>query len=153
MTAFYGMREYPELSVLKNHIDRIDTHVLSVTLSIAKFNTTEESQPWPLEVVQWNGDHVRYHHPAGTMVLYESSKLLHGRPFRNHGGVHLGAFLHFKPAGMHGQHKSEWDTIAKNAKADQTKNTQWMAWKSTASVEPTQAAFTDHNYGYQSKFS
>eukprot|EP01083_Nonionella_stella_P307134 1078440_1 len=36
---------------------------------------------WPLEGNDWNGNQVRYSHEPGTIVLYESAKLVHGRQF------------------------------------------------------------------------
>eukprot|EP01083_Nonionella_stella_P064907 169629_1 len=56
--------------------------------------------------VDWHGNNVRYDHPPGTMIMYESAKFIHGRPYPlprhpNHPKqkyVHLGAFSHFTPA-------------------------------------------------------
>tara|TARA_B110000977_G_scaffold146838_1_gene186153 strand:- start:481 stop:687 length:207 start_codon:yes stop_codon:yes gene_type:complete len=42
-------------------------------------NVLEEAEAWPLEVTDWNGDNIRYAHPQGTTILYESSKLIHGK--------------------------------------------------------------------------
>ena len=61
---------------------------------------------WPLEGVDWKGNNIRYSHPPGTMILYESAKFIHGRPYPlpqhpNHPYskyVHLGSFCHFTPA-------------------------------------------------------
>tara|TARA_B110000977_G_scaffold146838_1_gene186154 strand:- start:680 stop:1006 length:327 start_codon:yes stop_codon:yes gene_type:complete len=36
LTAFYGIRMYRDGAWLRGHIDRIDTHVISVTISLAK---------------------------------------------------------------------------------------------------------------------
>lgn len=111
LTAFYGIREYRKGSLLKNHIDRIDTHVLSVTICIDR-----EGPEWPLEVIDFNGRHVRYKHDAGTMVLYESSKVPHGRPYPFEGKYHRGAFVHFKPK------DDSWKEHAKKAREYKDKN-------------------------------
>jgi hypothetical protein len=153
LTSFYGMREYPDGSFLKNHVDRIDTHVLSVTMVVAKADmAAAEKRPWPLEVVQWSGDHVRYDHPAGTMVLYESSKLPHGRPFRNRGGLHVGAFLHFKPTQMHGGDAVKWENICNVARKNQEDHTLWGRYKSTKSVEPKEPVFSPVDYSSKAKW-
>ena len=70
------------------------------------------------------------------MVLYESSKLPHGRPYRNQGGMHAGAFLHFKPLSMHGLDAEKWDSIALTARSNQRKHTAWAKYRSTPSEEP-----------------
>ncbi len=35
-TAFYGIREYSSGAVLRNHVDRVDTHVVSGILQIGQ---------------------------------------------------------------------------------------------------------------------
>eukprot|EP01084_Bolivina_argentea_P051963 95497_1 len=115
LTSHYGEREYYSGSWLRNHIDRIDVLVISATSSILHIrkNETEtydgtyvDSWPdeykgtWPLEGIDWNGNQVRYSHEPGTIVLYESAKFVHGRPYPLPGTdlVHVGAFCHFVPA-------------------------------------------------------
>uniref|UniRef100_A0A7S2S776 Prolyl 4-hydroxylase alpha subunit domain-containing protein n=1 Tax=Mucochytrium quahogii TaxID=96639 RepID=A0A7S2S776_9STRA len=154
LTSFYGMREYPDGAILKNHVDRIDTHVLSVTFSVIKGDPEKsEKHPWPLEVVQWTGDHVRYSHPAGTMILYESSKLPHGRPYRNKGGIHVGCFCHFKPMHMHGTDAAKWDEIVRTARRNQNDHTQWSNYRSQPSVEPKLPVYSKIVYGQGSSWS
>jgi hypothetical protein len=34
--------------------------------------------PWPLEVVDFEGRNIRYPHPPRTIFMYESAKLIHG---------------------------------------------------------------------------
>jgi hypothetical protein len=156
LTSFYGIREYPDESWLRNHIDRIDTHVLSVTFSLGKFNisnpnellTPEQvaSRPaWPLEVVSFDGDVHRHAHLPGTMILYESSKLIHGRPFRNLGPGHLGAFVHFKPVHTVEQ-AGEWDEICSRARQHQAWGGKRGVYKSTPVQESMNPVFTTHPY-------
>jgi len=116
LSSHYGLREYHSGSWLRNHIDRIDVLVISVTLSLfhLKGNNTDEIDlntidqwpqgiEWPLEGVDFEGNNVRYNHKPGTMVFYESAKLIHGRPYPlptdNNGNdlVHIGSFCHFRP--------------------------------------------------------
>mmetsp|Transcript_14314 Transcript_14314/g.21743 ORF Transcript_14314/g.21743 Transcript_14314/m.21743 type:complete len:576 (-) Transcript_14314:118-1845(-) len=94
LNAFYGIREYFPGAWLRNHVDRIDTHIISATLSLLKPNSTH---PWPLETVDWSGKRRRYEHKAGEMLLYESSTRPHGRPYRMVDGIHVGCFVHFSP--------------------------------------------------------
>lgn len=137
LTSFYGLREYPKGSFLKNHVDRIDTHILSVTIS---FKKEPSKHTWPMEVIQFSGDHVRHEHPEGTMLLYESSKLPHGRPYRNRGGLHVGAFCHFKPV--------HWSNdIAERARQHQAENTEFATYTSTPSVDPPIVHYSQTDYG------
>jgi hypothetical protein len=148
LTSFYGIREYNTGSWLRNHVDRIDTHVLSITFTVGKLNNTDRGQrltheqlasmpTWPLEVMAYDGDVHRYDHPPDTMILYESSKLMHGRPYRNKGPPHMGAFVHFKPKNMNGIDAAEWDAIANYARAHQQANVRYGRYRSSRSVEPS----------------
>ncbi len=156
LTSFYGIREYHNASWLRKHVDRIDTHVLSVTFSIAKlpeaWQDEAPNKPWPLEVTQWSGDHVRYDHPAGTMVLYESSKLMHGRPDPNEGGVHVGAFMHFKPVHLDGKEAAEWDDISRFARQNSAKWVKSVSYRERPVEEPVNPKFSSHNYGEQARW-
>ncbi len=162
LTSFYGIREYPEGSILTSHIDRIETHVLSVTFSIAKLDPktmtviedTSKLTPWPLEVTTYNGEIVRYDHFPGTMVLYESSKLIHGRPTPNPpGSVHVSAFLHFKPLHMHGSEATQWDMITKRANANTKLYTEIKKYISQLPVEPRTPVFSKKIYGANTVWS
>jgi hypothetical protein len=57
-------------------VDRIDTHVLSVTFTFGKLNASNLDQmlspeeeaalpAWPLEVVGFDGEIYRHRHPGG----------------------------------------------------------------------------------------
>lgn len=162
LTSFYGIREYKQ-NWLRGHIDRIDTHVLSVTMSLGKLNASNIDQilsdaeagklpKWPLEVVAFDGDIYRHEHPAGTMILYESSKLIHGRPYHNKGPPHLGAFCHFKPVNVDLVKAAAWEKVATNARLNQQKNSRVGYMRSTASVEPTNPVFSKTPYGANTGF-
>ena len=51
-TAIYGIREYHKGNVLANHVDRIETHVISVILQIDQDKGSGED--WTLEVIDYN---------------------------------------------------------------------------------------------------
>jgi len=98
LNAFYGIREYYPGAWLRNHIDRIDTHIISATISLLRPNATK---PWPIETVSWEGKRFRFQHRPGEMLLYESSTRPHGRPYKMEDGVHVGCFVHFSPKDEH----------------------------------------------------
>ncbi|CAD5118666.1 unnamed protein product [Dimorphilus gyrociliatus] len=103
-TAFYGIREYHKGAVLRNHVDRVSTHVISTILQI---HQELEKDDWYLEVVEFDGTRKEVRLEAGEMLLYESAKLIHGRPKLFNGRIFANAFLHFRPV-------SDW-----NYKADE----------------------------------
>lgn len=131
-TSFYGIREYNNGILLKEHIDRIDTHVISATISLKKLDKAQsDAYPWPIQVIGWDGKHVRYEHNENTTVLYESARLAHGRPYPNYSGRHLGCFIHFKP-----KNDEDWNEQTKLARELKDKNTEWVEYKSKPVVEP-----------------
>lgn len=103
-------------------IRRIDTHVISVTFSVLKHGNTGNT-PWPLEAIGTDGKRYRYHHPPGTMVLYESSSRSHGRPYKNKDGTHCGTFLHFRPSGSYAI--DIYEGMVREARALKESMTQW----------------------------
>jgi hypothetical protein len=162
LTSFYGIREYHDESWLRNHIDRIDTHVLSVTFSLGKVNISDPMQlltpeqfnqfpTWPLEVISFDGEIHRHAHLPGQMILYESSALIHGRPFRNLGPGHLGAFVHFKPVHTLEQ-AGEWDNICSRARLHQKHSGKYGTYKSTPIQEIDNPIFTTHPFAEHTGF-
>lgn len=155
LTSFYGIREYEEDAWLRGHIDRIDTHVLSVTISIQKLDDEgndldpESRDPWPLQGIGYDGRVMRYDHPAGSMVLYESSKVVHGRPYRNKSGRHVAAFCHFKPTHS-AQQMDDWAEVLKKARHNMNINVARAAFRSMPSVEPENPVYTKVEYGHGS---
>jgi hypothetical protein len=144
MTSFYGVREYPNGTILKPHVDRIDTHVFSATLSVKKLQPEiAEQNPWPLEVIRLdNGEITRYDHPEGTMVMYESAALVHGRPTRNTGGPHLGCFVHYRPK------NADWQTMANKARMGKGLFEQRVPFVQTAHAEydEQEIVYTEQDY-------
>jgi len=149
VTSIYGVREYHEGHWLANHIDRESTHVISATFSVSKLPSSNATVPdekaWPLELVDWNGQTVRYSHPPGTVVFYESVKGIHGRPFRNpvEGGYHLGAFFHYRPPPQWG----DWVKTSREISAEVRKYTVTIPYSSRPVEEPQNPVFTAFPYG------
>lgn len=150
VTSIYGVREYHEGHWLANHIDRESTHVISATFSMAKLPSPNASSPnedsWPLEFVDFQGRTVRYKHPPGTVVFYESVKGIHGRPYRNpvEGGYHLGAFFHYRPPPSW---RGDWKKVSQRINNAIPENSVRVAYRSSAVVEPSTPVFTARAYG------
>lgn len=154
LTSFYGIREYFPGHWLRKHVDREDTHVISVTITVDKLpiNDTDDvhkgtydeiKDPWPLMGTNWDGDDVLYEHGPGKAVLYESAKFVHGRHMRNPVGTHLGAFLHYRPPQGWGQ----WTDVSKKANAYMEQHRVRVLYKTTATVEPENPVYTEKVYG------
>lgn len=125
LTAFYGIREYQQGAWLRGHVDRIDTHVISATITLDRKFDDEypadektRKEEWPLEVVNLDGSRSIVNTEPGTTILYESAKIIHGRPQIFNASYHYGAFAHFRPLNYEG---GAWLDFA--AKANRALNT------------------------------
>jgi len=92
--AFYGIREYVNGSWLRGHIDRVSTHVLSATITLRVEGMRED---WPLKVIMPDGTQQSITTEPGTMVLYESARIVHGRPSVFDGSTYYACFVHYRP--------------------------------------------------------
>ena len=90
----YGLRVYQNSSSLYMHIDQRTTHVISGILHI---DHSDDSQPWPLVIEDFDGNTQLVILEKGDMLLYESSKCLHGRPIPFNGSWYTSLFLHYSP--------------------------------------------------------
>ena len=94
--------------MLYTHLDKITTHVISVIINVAqKVNQVRKEsdlpyhvsilmQPWPLYIMDHNGETHHVTLNPGEMMLYESAKLAHGRPLPLNGSYYDNIFVHFK---------------------------------------------------------
>ena len=92
-TSCYGIRVYQSGAYLFNHVDTIDTHVVSSTICIDQ----RLNRPWPLYIEDHDGNPHEISIEPGEMVFYESAKLVHGRPYPLDGDYYAGMFVHYAP--------------------------------------------------------
>ena len=92
-TAVYGIRRYGNGSTLQAHVDVVATHAVSAILNVGQ----DVDEDWPLHIL----DHAGARHDVvmrpGEMVLYESSKNIHGRMVPLRGRSYDNIFVHFRP--------------------------------------------------------
>jgi prolyl 4-hydroxylase len=102
-------------STLQSHVDRGDTHAVSAILHI----DDDKEQDWwvkiacrklhamfrsdificrPLQILDHAGKLNQVLIQPGEMVLYESAKLIHGRPTPFVGKRYDNLFVHYRPA-------------------------------------------------------
>jgi len=146
LTSYFGVREYFPGSRLRNHVDRSETHVISVTMSLERRRLPHEDpdladDEWPLEFINWEGNTIRYSHKPGYMVLYESARLPHGRPYPLKSGMHTGAFLHYTVDA------DSWRDQVDVAFDHLKSNLESTVYKSRPSVELEDPVFTEYPFG------
>jgi prolyl 4-hydroxylase len=93
-SACYGIRRYMNGSTLQSHVDRGDTHAVSAILHI----DDDKEQDWPLQILDHAGKLNQVLIQPGEMVLYESAKLIHGRPTPFVGKRYDNLFVHYRPS-------------------------------------------------------
>eukprot|EP00208_Stichococcus_sp_RCC1054_P007059 CAMPEP_0206137300 /NCGR_PEP_ID=MMETSP1473-20131121/2453_1 /ASSEMBLY_ACC=CAM_ASM_001109 /TAXON_ID=1461547 /ORGANISM="Stichococcus sp, Strain RCC1054" /LENGTH=534 /DNA_ID=CAMNT_0053530323 /DNA_START=367 /DNA_END=1971 /DNA_ORIENTATION=+ len=92
-SAIYGVRVYTEGSVLQDHVDRSDTHIISAIINVAQ----DLDEPWPLEIVGHSMQPAHVVMEPGDMILYEGASCAHGRPTPLKGRFMANVFLHMRP--------------------------------------------------------
>jgi hypothetical protein len=89
----FGLRVYRNQSQLLMHIDNPRTHIVSSILHVGS------DKDWPLAIQDYEGNTIQVHLRPGDMLLYESSRILHGRPHVFDGEWYSSLFLHYRPVG------------------------------------------------------
>jgi len=93
LTSIYGIRKYTNGSVLRMHVDTVNTHVVSAIINVDQAVDVD----WPLIILDHNDNEHHVLMQPGDMLLYESAKLLHGRPTPFVGAHYDNIFIHYKP--------------------------------------------------------
>jgi len=93
LTSIYGIRKYTNGSVLRMHVDTANTHVVSAIINVDQ----SVERDWPLLILDHEGNEHNVTMKPGDMVLYESARLLHGRPDTFIGEHYDNIFIHYKP--------------------------------------------------------
>lgn len=93
LTSIYGIRKYQNGAVLRMHVDTVNTHVVSAIINVDQ----GVDEDWPLVILDHNDKEHTVLMKAGDMLLYESARLLHGRPTPFKGTHYDNVFIHYKP--------------------------------------------------------
>jgi hypothetical protein len=93
-TDIYGIRKYQDGARLLSHVDRTQTHAVSLIVNIAQEGVRS---PWYVQIY----DHAYRLHEIemspGEIVYYESARCLHGRMTPLNGGYYVNLFTHYRP--------------------------------------------------------
>lgn len=92
LTALYGIREYRRGATLKMHVDKIETHHVSAIVNVYRHVDTD----WPLHIHDHGGTLHKVYMKPGEAILYESARLMHGRPEALDGVSYANFFIHSK---------------------------------------------------------
>ena len=92
----YGLRVYRNTSSLNMHVDKLRTHVISCILHV---DHSDDAEPWPLYIEDFQGNTNEVVLESGDMLFYESSKCIHGRPRPLNGSWYSSLFVHYYPTG------------------------------------------------------
>jgi prolyl 4-hydroxylase len=98
LTSIYGIRRYVNGSVLRMHVDTANTHVVSGIINVDQ----QVEEPWLLKILDHDDQEHDLPMRPGDLLLYESAKLLHGRPEPFKGDFYDNIFIHYMPV-------SGWD--------------------------------------------
>jgi prolyl 4-hydroxylase len=98
----HGMRVYREGGALDRHVDWPLSHVVAIILNVAQEGMRSS---WPLVIEDHQGREHTLEMSPGEMLLYESARLVHGRPTPLNGTSYVNLFVHFKP-------KDGWDAAS-----------------------------------------
>ena len=89
----YGLRLYQPTNTLTMHTDRLETHVVSSIVHVAR----DVDEPWPIVIEGFDGSSTEVDLQPGQMLFYESAKCIHGRPRPMKGRWYTSLFLHYRP--------------------------------------------------------
>ena len=92
LTAIYGIREYRQGATLKLHVDKIETHHVSAIVNVYQYVNSD----WPLHIHDHDGNLHEIYMQPGEAILYESARLMHGRPEALDGVSYANFFIHSK---------------------------------------------------------
>ena len=93
LTSVYGVRVYPDGSMLKRHVDKYQTHIISAIINVDQ----KVNEPWPLQIYDDYGILHEVFLEPGEMCMYESARVVHGREKPLNGDYFANIFIHCKP--------------------------------------------------------
>jgi len=94
-TSVYGVRVYRNGSTLRDHLDVLETHVISGILHVA----SELDAPYPIQIEDGKGRLASANLQPGDLMFYESAKCFHQRKEPMRGAYYASIFLHYRPKG------------------------------------------------------
>ena len=109
-TSVYGVRTYVRGSMLQNHTDRVETHIISSIINIDQ----KVDKPWPLKIYDNRGDWSDVFLEPGEILLYESGRCEHGREEPLEGDYFSNILIHYKPKGWYEEKRINFSNFFNN---------------------------------------
>mmetsp|Transcript_13131 Transcript_13131/g.31112 ORF Transcript_13131/g.31112 Transcript_13131/m.31112 type:complete len:398 (+) Transcript_13131:219-1412(+) len=94
-TSVYGVRVYQEGQTLDDHVDVLETHVISGILHI----DSDLDEPFPIQILEADGTLASADLKPGQLMFYESAKSFHQRRIPMKGRYYASIFMHYRPVG------------------------------------------------------
>ena len=83
---------------MRMHVDEVESgHVIGAILQITQDPDIAENNSWALEVIDYTGQRQQIAMKPGQMLLFESSRLVHGRPSVLQGKYYVNSFFYYRP--------------------------------------------------------
>jgi len=92
-TSVYGVRVYRDGSILRDHLDVLETHVISGILHIA----SDVDEPYEIQIEDGKGKMGSVNLKEGDLMFYESAKCYHQRKIPMKGRYYASIFMHYRP--------------------------------------------------------
>eukprot|EP00927_Polykrikos_kofoidii_P079721 TRINITY_DN76532_c0_g1_i1.p1 TRINITY_DN76532_c0_g1~~TRINITY_DN76532_c0_g1_i1.p1 ORF type:complete len:432 (+),score=45.80 TRINITY_DN76532_c0_g1_i1:62-1297(+) len=92
-TSAFGVRLYTNGSTMEDHLDVLESHVVSSILHI----DADVDEPFPIEIEGFEGRFESVVLKPGDMMFYESAKCFHKRSVPMKGRYYGSLFLHYRP--------------------------------------------------------
>lgn len=92
-TSVYGVRVYRNGSILRDHLDVLETHVISGILHIA----SDVDEPYEIQIEDGKGVMGSVNLKPGELMFYESAKCYHQRKVPMKGRYYASIFMHYRP--------------------------------------------------------
>ena len=92
--VMYGLRLFRNDSALRMHIDKKGTNAIGFVLHV---DSSDDAEPWPFVIEDFLGRTNQVYLTPGDMIIFESSKLMHGRPSKLAGSWYANVNGHYHP--------------------------------------------------------
>ena len=127
LQAIYGLRLFRNNSSFRMHIDKKGSHALGFVMNVDR---SADAQDWPIYIEDFHGRTHEIFMRPGDMILYESSKCMHGRPRKFIGSWFCNVIGHYHPVDDH------WNSLNHQAEAEYAIPPHWSQDPSTTSSHP-----------------
>jgi hypothetical protein len=118
LQAIYGLRLFRNDTSFRMHIDKKGTHAVGFVMHVDR---SADAQDWPFYIEDFQGQTHQVLMRPGDIILYESSKCLHGRPQKLNGSWFCNVIGHYHPV------HDDWNSMNHQAEAEYAVPPHWSS--------------------------